>query len=49
MNRNKFQTQVRVPEGLGERWVQKSGEKIEREGEHTRKCAWVPIKMYGFL
>jgi hypothetical protein len=49
MKRNKFETQVRVAEGLGDRWVTKSGETIEREGEHTPKCAWVSISMYGFL
>jgi hypothetical protein len=27
MNRNKFQTEVQVAEGLGERWVKKKGEK----------------------
>jgi hypothetical protein len=38
-----------VAEGLGERRVRKSGEKIEREGEQTCKYVWVSISMYGFL
>jgi hypothetical protein len=28
--------------------VRKSEEKIEREGEQTRKCVWVSISMHGF-